>query len=387
MKKNILQDDWLSHPSIHYLSTVFQKSGYEILFVGGCIRNTILKKKVNDVDIATAASPEEIIQICKKNNIKTIPTGIKHGTITIIIDEKTYQITTFRIDEKNFGRHANVKFTDSLELDASRRDLTINALYCNVDGKIIDPLKAFRDLKLGIIRFIGDPNKRILEDHLRILRFFRFYALYGDKKMSLNPAALEACKKHRNKLKTISKERVTLEVKKLLAASHPISTIKNMEKTKILNQIIGNCKVGPFIKYIDFEQKHKIEINWLGRLLSLQNNADYKMILLTKKENRIISKLNEAIFLNVDPIEFSYYNGIELGLVYSLLQNSFEKLELNKSLINQISSITKNLFPIKASDLGTKYHGKEIGNKLNELEFKWIKSKFKLSKEQLLRMI
>jgi poly(A) polymerase len=111
------------------------------------------------------------------------------------------------------------------------------------------------------------------------------------------------------------------------------------------------------------------------------------MILLTKKENRIITKLNEAILLNVDPIEFSYYNGVELGLIYSLLQNSFEKLELNESLINQISSITKNLFPIKTSDLGPKYHGKEIGNKLNELEFKWIKSKFKLSKAQLLRMI
>ena len=137
MKKKILKDDWLSHPSINYLSTVFQRSGYEILFVGGCIRNTILKKQVNDVDIATAATPEEIIKICKKNNIKAIPTGIKHGTITIIIDEKTYQITTFRIDEKNDGRHASVKFIDSLELDASRRDLTINALYCDVDGKII----------------------------------------------------------------------------------------------------------------------------------------------------------------------------------------------------------------------------------------------------------
>ena len=387
MKKKILKDDWLSHPSINYLSTVFQRSGYEILFVGGCIRNTILKKQVNDVDIATAATPEEIIKICKKNNIKAIPTGVKHGTITIVIDEKTYQITTFRIDEKNDGRHASVKFIDSLELDASRRDLTINALYCDVDGKIIDPLKAFGDLRLGIVRFIGDPNKRILEDHLRILRFFRFYALYGDKKKNLNPTALDACKKHRKKLKKISKERVTLEVKKLLAASQPISTIKNMDKINILNQIIGNCEIGPFIKYVDFEQKYKIQISWLGRLLSLQNNSDYKMILLTKKENRIITKLNEAILKNVDPIEFSYYNGIELGLIYSLLQNSFEKRELNKSLINQISSITTNLFPVKAADLGPKYHGKEIGNKLYELESKWIKSKFKLSKAQLLRMI
>ena len=111
------------------------------------------------------------------------------------------------------------------------------------------------------------------------------------------------------------------------------------------------------------------------------------MILLTKKETRMISKLNQAIFLNVDPIEFSYYNGTDLGLIYSLLQNSFEKLELNNSLINQISSMSKNLFPIKATDLGPKYHGKEISDKLYELEIKWIKSKFKLSKEQLLRMI
>jgi len=386
MRKKILDCNWLNHPSIQYLSKIFEDSGYDILFVGGCVRNSILKEPVSDFDIATAAHPEEIIKICKKNNVKFIPTGIKHGTLTIILDEKTYQITTFRTDEKSFGRHAKVKFVDSLALDASRRDLTINALYCTVHGEIIDPLNAFGDLKDGIIKFIGDPNKRILEDHLRILRFFRFYALYGDKNKYMDSNALKACKTHHEQINTLSKERITAEVKKLLSAPNPISAIGNMAKINVLNQILESYSIEPFSNYIKLEKKFKVKVNWIGRLLSLQQNNQNNKLLLTKKERQLIKKLNIAIYCNTPIHEFSYYNGSEVGLIYYLLQHCFGILNIEKSHIDDILSINEHLFPITASDLNPKYQGKEIGEKLGQLEQKWIKSKFTLSKHEMLLM-
>ena len=179
MNINKLENNWLNQASAQCLSKAFKNYGYQALFVGGCVRNSILKVPVTDIDMATDALPETIIKISKENNFKFILTGLTHGTITIIIDKIAYQITTFRNDITNDGRHAKVEFTTSLLLDASRRDLTINAIYCDSYGKIIDPLNVLEDLNNRVIKFIGDPNKRIAEDYLRILRFFHFHRLLG----------------------------------------------------------------------------------------------------------------------------------------------------------------------------------------------------------------
>ena len=153
----------------------------EIMYVGGCVRKILNNEKVDDIDLATNLSPKEVIEVLKKNNIKFFETGIKHGTITAIIDEYKFEITSLRKDIKTDGRHADVIFTNDWKLDASRRDFTINSIYSDIQGNLFDPNDGKRDLEEGKIIFIGDPEKRVKEDYLRILRYIRFFLNYSKK--------------------------------------------------------------------------------------------------------------------------------------------------------------------------------------------------------------
>ena len=384
MKIDKLKNNWLNQSSSQFLTKVFRDYGYQALFVGGCVRNSILNIPVVDIDMATDAFPEAIIKISKEHNIKFIPTGIEHGTITLIIDKIAYQITTFRSDITNDGRHAKVKFTTSLLLDASRRDLTINALYCDGYGQILDPLNALEDLNNNIIRFIGDSNKRITEDYLRILRFFRFQAIYGNKMLEIDSSALAACQEHKNKLATLSKERITSELHKLLLSDNPVRTMRKMIDTGVLNQIIKNCKISSFVSYIDAEKKYKIKINWLGRLLSLHGKNIEEVLTFSRQELKMIKYIKRSMEENASVFEFSYYNGTEYGIIYLLLQNGRKKIALSKKLINNVSLIMTKKFPVTAKDLMPKLKGKKLGDELKRLETQWIKSDFTLSKNQLL---
>jgi len=384
MNINKLENNWLNQASAQCLSKAFKNYGYQALFVGGCVRNSILKVPVTDIDMATDALPETIIKISKENNFKFILTGLTHGTITIIIDKIAYQITTFRNDITNDGRHAKVEFTTSLLLDASRRDLTINAIYCDSYGKIIDPLNVLEDLNNRVIKFIGDPNKRIAEDYLRILRFFRFQAIYGNEMLEINVPALAACREHKSKLVKLSKERITSELRKLFLSNNPTRTIIKMTDTGILNQLFKNCSINSFISYIEAEKKYKIKINWIGRLLSLQGSNIEEVLTLTRQELKMIKYTKKAIGQNVPIFEFSYYNGIEYGIMYLLLQHGMKKTTVNKILINKVSSIVTRKFPVTAKDLMPKLKGKKLGDELKKLESQWIKSDFTLNKNQLL---
>ena len=384
MNINKLENNWLNQPSAQCLSKAFKNYGHQALFVGGCVRNSILKVPVTDIDMATDALPETIIRISKENNFKFIPTGLTHGTITIIIDKIAYQITTFRSDIANDGRHAKVEFTTSLLLDASRRDLTINALYCDSNGKIIDPLNVLKDLNNRIIKFIGDPNKRIAEDYLRILRFFRFQEIYGNELLEINLPALNACREYKSKLATLSKERTTSELRKLFSSNNPTRTIIKMIDTGILNQLFESCSVNSFVSYIKAEKKYKIKINWIGRLLSLQGSNIEEVLTLTRRELKMIKYTKKAIKQNMPIFEFSYYNGMEYGIMYLLLQHGMKKTILNEISINKVSSIVTRKFPVTAKDLMPKLKGKKLGDELKKLESQWIKSDFTLNKNQLL---
>ena len=384
MKIDRLENNWLNQSSSQFLPKIFSGYGHQALFVGGCVRNSILNMPVIDIDMATDALPETIIKISKEHNFKFIPTGLEHGTITLIIDNISYQITTFRSDITNDGRHAKVEFTTSLLLDASRRDFTINALYCDGYGKIIDPLNALDDLNNRVIKFIGDPNKRIAEDHLRILRFFRFQAIYGNKMLKIDLHALEACREHKAKLGTLSRERITSELHKLLLSDDPIRTMTKMIDTGVLNELIKNCKISSFISYIEAEKKYKIKINWLGRLLSLHGTNIEEVLAFSRQELKMIKYTKRAIKKNVPIFEFSYYNGMEYGIIYLLLQHGSKKTALSKILINKVSAIMTKKFPVTAKDLMPRLKGKKLGDELKRLEIQWIKSDFTLNKNQLL---
>ena len=199
-----------ANPHIFNLFKVVEKHGGVLRFVGGSVRDAIAGMKGFDLDLATDLSPDELVEACEESGLKTIPIGIKFGTVGVVIDNQVLEVTSLRKDIKTDGRHAEVVFTSDWNEDASRRDLTINAVYADEKGNVFDYYNGVDDLEKGIVRFIGSAGQRIKEDYLRILRFFRFYSIFG--KAPIDAKALEACKENKDGLKQLSMERIRDEL-------------------------------------------------------------------------------------------------------------------------------------------------------------------------------
>jgi poly(A) polymerase len=212
-------------------------AGHDARAVGGAVRNALLGLPVTDVDIATTARPEEVMRAATAAGLKSMPTGVPHGTVTLLSGGQPYEVTTLRKDVETFGRHATVAFTDDWAEDARRRDFTLNALYCGADGEVFDPLGGYPDLAARRVRFIGDPHERIREDYLRILRFFRFTAAYGQG--APDPDGLAACVRERAGLAGLSGERVRQEFLRLLALSRGPELVAVMFDYGLLPQVLG----------------------------------------------------------------------------------------------------------------------------------------------------
>ncbi len=213
-------------PAMARLFAALDAADIAARFVGGCVRNAVLGSGIDDIDIAVRKPPETVMLTLRAAKLKAIPTGLKHGTVTAIVDGHTFELTTLRRDEETDGRHAVVAFTDDWLEDASRRDFTFNALYADRDGTLYDPFEGRADLAQHKVRFIGDPDLRIAEDRLRVLRFFRFHAWYGAP--PLDGPSYEACARHSGALGSLSGERVAKEVLRLLAAPDPADAIEAM---------------------------------------------------------------------------------------------------------------------------------------------------------------
>jgi poly(A) polymerase len=237
-------EPWLSAPATKTVLAALTADGAEIRFVGGCVRDSVLHRPVHDVDIATHDPPERVMILLERAGIRAIPTGIDHGTVTAVIpgpDGNThFEITTLRRDVETDGRHARVSFDADWTTDAARRDFTINALFCTPDGRIYDPFGGLADLGSGRIRFVGDAMKRVDEDALRILRYFRIYAHYGSPPPDI--AALAACRAQATKLATLSGERIANELLRLLEAHDPASVLLVMQGERVLEQILPEAQ-------------------------------------------------------------------------------------------------------------------------------------------------
>jgi poly(A) polymerase len=229
---------WLRSGSLPRLLDALDRDGEEARVVGGAVRNELLGEPVGDIDIATTAVPEEVVRRAEAAGFKPVPTGIDHGTVTVVIDRKPYEVTTLREDVETFGRHARVAFGRDWQRDAARRDFTMNALYAGRDGAIYDYVGGLDDLAQRRIRFIGDPASRIAEDYLRILRFFRFYAAYSHGGAP-DAEGLAACIAARGGLETLSRERVRMEMVKLLVATHAVPALVAMSETGLLMSVLG----------------------------------------------------------------------------------------------------------------------------------------------------
>ena len=224
---------WMSDRSVRRLLDALVKGGIAARFVGGCVRNTVLGRPVDDIDIAVDKPPETVMRTLEAADLKVVPTGLRHGTVTAIVEGRPFEVTTLRRDLETDGRRAVVAFTDDWRADAERRDFTFNALYADPDGTIWDPFDGRADLLAGRVRFIGDPDQRIAEDRLRVLRFFRFHAWFG--KPPLDSAGFDACRRNAGTLSALSAERVAKELLRLLAAPAPADALAAMAEAGALD--------------------------------------------------------------------------------------------------------------------------------------------------------
>lgn len=387
------------------LNNIFNKEkdkyNDNLRIVGGAVRNFLLNKDINDFDLSTTFSPQETINILQKNNIKAIPTGIKFGTITAIINNKSFEITSTREDIKTDGRHAEVKFTKNFEIDSKRRDFTFNALYLDFNNNLFDYHNGIEDLKKGKVKFIGDAEKRIQEDYLRILRFFRFFCYYG---IFLDNEGLKYSIKYKDKLNLISGERIKTEMFKILISNYSVDTLNRMYLYGIL-QIITNIKKFDFLnlQYLySIKQFINTEISAELTLSLLLNSIDELNILkdkwkLSKKENTKIFNLLQ----HKDDNLYNERNIKELLFIHDknfikelIVFNTILKCKINpqnyiNNLLIYLDKTNIPIFPINGNDLeniGIK-NKKDYGKILLDLKNEFIKSDFKLTKEELLNKI
>lgn len=230
---------WSDDPAVRVLFAALDGAGIVARFVGGCVRNSVLGRAIDDYDLAVDKRPETVMRALQAAKVKVVPTGLKHGTVTAVIDGRPFELTTLRRDVETDGRRAVVAFTDDWLEDAGRRDFTFNALYADRDGTLYDPFDGRRDLAEARVRFIGDAETRIAEDRLRVLRFFRFHAWYG--RPPFDAASFEACRRNAGTLRGLSAERVAKELRRLLAAPDPADTIAAMVEAAILDQWLPEC--------------------------------------------------------------------------------------------------------------------------------------------------
>ncbi len=385
-----IKTDWLSSPPV---VQVVEALGFEnVKFVGGAVRDSIAGRPVADIDAATIHQPVDVIRILKSKNIKVIPTGLDHGTVTAVIQQQHVEITTLRIDVETDGRHAEVAYTDSWLEDAKRRDFTMNAIYCDGEGNIYDPFGGIKDIEDGRVRFIGEADARIKEDALRIMRFFRFTARYSKGEIDQN--GMNACKNLLSMLEHLSVERVRDELLKLMAWKTPEQVIHWMHEVGIFELLFGDkWSLNPIVKYLQQESKYCAEISSLHRfffLTSMQSAVDTaRKFKLSNVEKKVLARLENACgnasFSTEVNIRKSVYCYGASAVIAAVLYKSAEQY-------SDVCAVCEKwlvpVFPVQGRDLidqGVEV-GPLLGAKLKELENTWVSSDFKLLKEELLKL-
>jgi poly(A) polymerase len=236
----IASQPWMIEPATRAVIEALRAGGAEAMFVGGAVRDALLGRPIADIDIATPAPPEQVVELLRARGIKTVPTGLAHGTVTAVVPPRHFEITTLRRDVETFGRRARVAFDADWAVDAARRDFTINAIFLAPDGRILDPVGGRADLRAGRVRFVGDATARIAEDVLRLLRYYRFEARFGSG--DGDPAARAACAAAAHLLPTLSAERVAQELFKLLEAPNPVRAVRMMQEDGVLAKALPEAQ-------------------------------------------------------------------------------------------------------------------------------------------------
>ena len=377
----------------------------DIYYVGGCVRKIFCHEVVDDIDLATNINPDEVILSLKKNNISFFETGKNHGTVTAIIDDKKFEITSLRKDISTDGRHAKVLFSKDWREDAERRDFTFNSIYSNIYGEVFDPFNGRKDFENGCVTFIGDPSKRIKEDYLRILRYIRFFLNYSKK--DHEPKIKKIIKQNLDGLLKISKERLIDELKKIIFSKGFINLKKDDFSKEILELVFPSLNHTSFLT-----DKNKLLIE------DIQLNKNFIVLLsamMIKDLNSINYILYKFNFSNQDKQRLLYiHDNYQMSLEKSFFDRELKKriyfgekeslldlitLQLlifhkNEKALNDLIKITKKTdlpkFPYNADFLIKNFDykpGKKMGKKLKELETLWVDNDFKISKEEIKKIV
>ena len=378
--------DWLTKPSTQLVMQILLSGGYEAFFVGGCVRNTLFDFQATDIDISTSATPKRVMELMSQAGLKTIPTGIDYGTVTVIADKQNYEITTFRKDIETDGRRAKVKFSGSVLEDAKRRDFSINAIYSEQDGTILDPLDGIADIAKKRIKFIGDPHARIKEDYLRILRFFRFLALFG-RENETHEIEIATINDLRDGLDTISAERKSDEILKLFAAPNPQYSIFLMETADISSKIFDAYDYKSLNNLKELEDRLQVSPCATRRLAAYTKDNLKSQLRFSNKITKAHKVLREEAIGKKDAAELSYRYNEKIALDSILVRSSLHSTEPSKNVYHRIKLGSVAKFPVKSVDLAEYFSGPKLGKMLAYLEQKWIESDFRLSKEVLLSTI
>ncbi len=393
--------DWLQSPALHRVFDALQADGGVARIAGGAVRDGLLGLPVNDIDIATTETPEQVIKLARKAGLTTHPTGLQHGTVTVVADGSPFEVTTLRVDEETDGRHATVSYTDDWQLDADRRDFTINALFCEPDGTVVDLVGGLDDLKALHIRFVGNAADRISEDYLRILRFFRFTARYSEGPMDGD--ALKACIDAKEKLSTLARERIRQELLKLLVARNALQALEIMIKNGILEILIQDLFLPDRFAHLSkIEAKTDIEPDPIRRLAALCSKAEaaalQEELVLSNAQADQLKALAQLppispAFRDAERQTLLYWHGREAVIDKLLLSWSDSEAAADdkiwRGMLQAAQDWAKPDFPMSGKDLLAAGipQGVELGRCLQALEDWWIASGFTANKGDLIKRL
>jgi len=407
---SVADEGWFQDPGLKRVLALLNEDAGEARVVGGAVRNSLMGIPVSDMDIATSLLPQDVQARAEGAGIKCVPTGIKHGTVTLVVDGHPFEVTTLRRDVETDGRHAQVEFTTDWRADAWRRDLTINALYADQSGLVHDYTGGLEDIEKANIRFIGDAAERIGEDHLRILRFFRFFAHYGRGRPDAQGIKASAAAKE--KIRTLSSERVWSEMKKLLSATDPFRALLWMRTAGVLTVVLPETEkwgIDAVPALVAAEGKFGWAPDPLLRLAAIVPPDSERLMAMADRlklstaERGYLKAFAEhpTIPDQISGPQFDamlYANGV-VGADANLkimLANTSAKAEGNVeelprvarlgSLLDRAVKWRKPVMPVKGADLieAGFEAGPQVGEKLATLEKQWVSSNFKLSKDELL---
>ena len=377
----------------------------EIRYVGGCVRKIINKEDFDDIDLAVNLNPKDVCEALDKKNIKYYESGIKHGTITALINDIKFEITSLRKDIDTDGRHAKVEFSENWKEDASRRDFTINSIYADIDGSLFDPFDGKKDLEYGKVLFIGNAETRIKEDYLRILRYIRFFLNYS--KVKHETSVIKIIKKNLTGMMNISAERLLDELQKLVRSRGFTKLAKDKDSLEIISLIFPQLKnISLFSKLNSFALKNIANVDFI-LLLSLMiidgtDNVDYfvyKYNLSKKDQKRLLflnkfysKKVNRSFFSEKNLEKILYFNGREAlnDIIYFKI---FLSKKVDDNLIKLIKIFKEKeipVLPLKANTLIEKYQipeGIELGKKLKAIEEIWSNNNFKISEKEIQKIV